>query len=120
MVPRPDDGRSRGSVRHQQTSTEELRAPGAWWSSLRAFGPPLASQRTGPEWASRGTTPGGEIPRYGQQVGGIKSEWWAASFRNGGRHHLGTVGGFISEWWATSNRNRGRLRSEPAPSADRH
>src|SRR6516225_11496619 len=32
----------------------------------------------------------------------------------GGRHHLGTVGGIISEWRAASFRNRGRLRPESA------
>ena len=34
---------------------------------------------------------------------------WAASRRNGGRHHLGRVRGIISEWWAVSRRNPGRL-----------
>jgi hypothetical protein len=29
-------------------------------------------------------------------VGGFTSEWWAASPRNGGRLHVGTVGGFTS------------------------
>jgi hypothetical protein len=32
----------------------------------------------------------------------------AASSRNGGRDHLGTLGGIKSEWWAPSNRNDGR------------
>src|SRR5207245_1368408 len=76
------DGRSHGSVRHQRTSTEELRAPGAWWFSLRASGPSFGSQRSGPESASRGTRPPGEII----------PEWWATSSRNSGRDHLG-IGG---------------------------
>jgi hypothetical protein len=29
---------------------------------------------------------------------------WAASFRNAGRLQIGTVGGIMSEWWAASNR----------------
>src|SRR5438046_5278986 len=59
-----------------------LRAPGAWWFSLRASGPSFGSQRSGPESASRGTRPPGEII----------PEWWATSSRNGGRDHLG-IGG---------------------------
>jgi hypothetical protein len=55
--------------------------------------PPSESRRSGPESASRGTPPPGEII----------PEWWATSSRNGGRdhlgirgrHHLGTTGGFI-------------------------
>src|SRR6266496_2461531 len=82
MPPLQSDGRSHGSVRHQRTSTEELRAPGAWWFSLRASGPSFGSQRSGPESASRGTRPPGEII----------PEWWATSSRNGGRDHLG-IGG---------------------------
>src|SRR6516165_3675353 len=86
------DGRSHGSVRHQRTSTEALRALGAWSFSLLAFGPLLwTSQRNGPESTSRRTRPG-------------------ALFRSDGRHHLGTVGEIISEWWAQSSRNRGRVR----------
>jgi hypothetical protein len=50
------------------------------------------SRRIGPESASRGTRPPGEII----------PEWWATSSRNGGRdhlgiggrHHPGTTGGF--------------------------
>jgi hypothetical protein len=30
-------------------------------------------------------------------VGGIIPEWWAASSRNGGRHHPGMAGGIISD-----------------------
>src|SRR5213593_2446574 len=44
--------------------------------------PPLDSQRSGPESASRGTPPPGEVI----------PEWWATSSRNGGRDHLG-IGG---------------------------
>jgi hypothetical protein len=54
--------------------------------------PPSESRRSGPESASRGTRPPGEII----------PEWWATSSRNGGRdhlgiggrHHPGTTGGF--------------------------
>ncbi len=35
-----------------------------------------------------------EIPR---QVAGIKSEWWPASNRNGGRHQIGIPGRLPSE-----------------------
>ena len=44
--------------------------------------PPLDSQRSGPESASTGTRPPGEII----------PEWWATSSRNGGRDHLGMRG----------------------------
>jgi len=30
-------------------------------------------------------------------MGGIISEWWAASHRNDGRHHLGILGAITSE-----------------------
>jgi hypothetical protein len=83
-LPLQSDGRSHESVRHQQTSTEELRAPGAWSFSLLASGPPLDSQGNGPESASRGTSHPGEII----------PEWWAELSRNGGRHHSGMMGGF--------------------------
>src|SRR5208282_2773512 len=33
---------------------------------------------------------------------------WAASSRNAARGLIGTVGGIKSEWWAASNRNDGR------------
>src|SRR5215831_183982 len=90
MRPLQRDGRSHGSVRHQRTSTEALRAPGAWSLSLLASRSLLwNSQRSGPESASRGTRPPGEII----------PEWWAASSRNG---------------WAASSRNNGRLRPESA------
>jgi hypothetical protein len=57
---------------HQRTSTEELRALGAWSFSLLASGPSLwTSQRSGPESASRGTRPGRDHPGM---VGDIISE----------------------------------------------
>lgn len=39
------------------------------------------------------------------RVAGFKSEWWPDSFRNGGRHQIGTVAGFASEYPAGFNRN---------------
>lgn len=38
-------------------------------------------------------------------VAGFKSEWWPDSFRNGGRHQIGTMAGFTSESPAGFNRN---------------
>src|SRR6266478_5400384 len=107
-LPLQSDGQSHGSVRHQQTSTEELRAPGAWSSSLLASGPPLDSQGNGPESASRGTSHPSEII----------PEWWATSSRNGGRNYLGMAGDIIPESWAASpgigsltlQKGRGRVR----------
>ena len=50
-------------------------------------------------------------------MGGFISEWWAASFRNGGRLQIGTVAGFKWEWVAGLRRNshaviREAMRSE--------
>jgi hypothetical protein len=36
-------------------------------------------------------------------VGGIISERWATSSRNGERHHFGRAGGIIPERWAASS-----------------
>jgi hypothetical protein len=46
-------------------------------------------------------------------VGGFIPEWRAASCRNGGRLHSGTVGGFKSEGWATSPGIRTLPREQP-------
>src|SRR5262249_39418832 len=92
MRPRQAGGRSHGSVRHQRTSTEELRALGAWSSSLLASGPPLEAKGT--ELSRPAEAP--SLP------GEIIPEWWATSSRNSGRNYLGLVGGFIPESWATS------------------
>ncbi len=59
--------------------------------------PPLDSQRSGPESASRGTPPPGR--GHPGMVGDIISERWARSSRNG---------------WAASSRNEGRLPPESA------
>jgi hypothetical protein len=83
-LPLQSEGRSHGSVRHQQTSTEELRAPGAWSSSLLASRPPLDSPGNGPESARRGT----------HHLGEIIPEWWAELSRNGGRHPSAMMDGF--------------------------
>ena len=39
--------------------------------------------------------------------GGIISLWWAASYRNDGRHHSVMVGDIISFWWAASRKSAG-------------
>jgi hypothetical protein len=83
-------GRSHGSVRHQRTSTEALRAPGAW-SFSAGIRSSFETRRSGLESASRGTRPPGEIIL----------EWWATSSRNR---------------WAASSRNDGRLQPESADS----
>src|SRR3984893_5266178 len=82
MQPPQFDGRSHGSVRHQRTSTEELRALGAWSFSLLASG------------LSFGTAKGADLSRPAEAPatpGEIIPEWWATSSRNGERHHLGTL-----------------------------
>ena len=43
-----------------------------------------------------------------EQVGAIIPERWAASARNGGRHHLGMVGGFSPESAADISSTRDR------------
>src|SRR5271165_1384089 len=40
-----------------------------------------------------------------QWVAGIKSEWWPASIRNGGRHQIGIPAGITSEYLAGMRRN---------------
>src|ERR1700730_6271231 len=100
MQPPQFDGRSHGSVRHQRTSTEELRALGAWSFSLLASG------------LSFGTAKGADLSRPAEAPatpGEIIPEWWATSSRNGGRDHLGMVGGIIPESWAARSRNPHRL-----------
>src|ERR687887_353278 len=95
MLPPQSGGRSHGSVRHQRTSTEALRARGAWSFSLLASGPSFGNQRSGPESVSRGTRPGEIIP-----------EWWATSSRNGGRDHLGIGGRHHPGTTGSFTRNR--------------
>src|SRR6266542_2634702 len=101
MRPLQFDGRSHGSVRHQRTSTEELRALGAWPFSLLASGP------------SFGRAKGADLSRPAEapDPGKIIPEWWATSSRNagrnylgmGGRHHSGITGGLLR------NRHGGRV-----------
>src|SRR3984893_13710186 len=76
MQPLQFDGRSHGSVRHQRTSTEELRALGAWSFSLLASGLSFATAKGADlsRPAEAPATPGEIIP-----------EWWATSSRNRGR-----------------------------------
>src|ERR1700730_11610874 len=99
MQPLQFDGRSHGSVRHQRTSTEELRALGASSFSLLASGLSFGTAKG--EDLSRpaeGTCrPGRDHPGM---VGDILSERWAELSRNG---------------WAASFRNHGRLAPESAP-----
>jgi hypothetical protein len=83
-----------------------LRTSRTWRMAVLSagIGSSFGSQRSGPERARRGTHSEEQIPRYGQQrVSGFKSEWWAASVRNGGRLRAG-IG------WAASFRNGGRLQ----------
>ena len=54
-----------------------------------------------PELLTRGETPHSIAGR----VAGFKSEWWPDSFRNGGRHQIGTMAGFASEFPAGFLRN---------------
>src|SRR5262250_239174 len=89
MLPRQSGGRSHGSVRHQRTSTEELRARGAWSSSLLASGPPLEAKGANLSRPAEAPDPGRDHPGM---VGDIISERWAELSRNGGRHHSGIVG----------------------------
>src|ERR1700730_4209953 len=97
MQPLQFDGRSHGSVRHQRTSTEELRALGAWSFSLLASGLSFA------------TAKGADLSRPAEAPatpGEINPEWWATSSRNGGRDHRGIVGDIIPESWAACSRNQ--------------
>lgn len=54
-----------------------------------------------PELLTRGETP----QSIAGPVAGFKSEWWPDSFRNGGRHQIGTMAGFASEFPAGFRRN---------------
>src|SRR5437899_378893 len=98
MQPLRLDGQSHGSVRHQRTSTEELRALGASSFSLLAsglsFGTAKGEDLSRP--AEAPAIPGRDHPGM---VGDIISERWARSSRNG---------------WAASFRNHGRLAPESA------
>src|SRR5215475_3620980 len=88
MLLRQSVGRSHGSVRHQRTSTAELRARGAWSSSLLASGPPLEAK--GADLSRPAEAPPGRD--HPGMVGDIISERWAELSRNGGRHLSGIEG----------------------------
>src|ERR1700688_946821 len=88
MAPCPPAGRSRGSGGRPQTSVAKSRARGACKPSLLASVP------------SSGKAKGADLNHSQQRSsfpGDIIPEWWARSFRNGGRHHPGKVGGIISD-----------------------
>jgi hypothetical protein len=38
-----------------------------------------------------------KLEKFDEFAAGFKSEWWPASFRNGGRLQIGTPAGFMSE-----------------------
>src|SRR6266581_860090 len=67
------------------------RNPLCWHSVPPSDKPKGATLRASRRGLHPGLAPGGIIP-----------ESRAASSRNRGRHHLGTVGAIISEWWAAS------------------
>src|ERR1700730_16565501 len=92
MQPPQFDGRSHGSVRHQRTSTEELRALGAWSFSLLASG------------LSFGTAKGADLSRPAEapatpgEINVISP--WRPKRRSAppgipGRHHSGIMGGLL-------------------------
>src|SRR6478672_11418932 len=84
MPPLQSGGRSHGSVRHQRTSTEALRAPGAWSSSLLASGPSPSREIAAHNHRNAQKAEGADLSR-------------PAEAPDPGRDHPGTVGDIISE-----------------------
>ena len=57
-------------------------------------------------------------PAYGVRDNGTGAEVGSGRkgrHRNSGRHHPGTVGGILSEWWAASSRNDRQVPKNRAP-----
>jgi len=55
-----------------------------------------------------------KTPESPSQVAGIKSEWWPASNRNGGRHQIGIPGRLPSESTYFTNYATTSLNNDPS------